>query len=348
MNNINIIGIDLAKNYFQLHGIDKRGKVILKKRLTRDQLLPYIAQIKPCIIGIEACGGSHYWARKFISFGHEVRMMSPQYVKPYVKNNKNDANDAEGICEAATRPTMRFVPIKTVQQQDMLSIHRIRSRLIGERTQLSNQIRGLLQEFGIVIKKGGSGIKNIHEIVEDANNELTINGRELMMELYEEFVELSNKIKRCEDKIKISATTDKRCVYLQTIPGIGKMTATAIVASIGEGEVFKKGRHFSAWLGLVPKQNSSGDKTRLLGISKRGDNYLRGLLVHGARAVIAATTRKDKTDKFSLWVKQLVARCGMNKATVAIANKNARIAWALLTSNNCYNEKYASGFNLQD
>jgi transposase len=346
MNNISVLGIDLAKNYFQLHGIDQQGKVILKKRLTRDKLLPYIAQINQCLIGIEACGGSHYWARKFTSFGHKVKMMSPQYVKPYVKRNKNDANDAEGICEACTRPTMRFVPTKTVEQQDILGIHRVKSRLTGDRTKLANQIRGLLQEHGIVIPKGISAIRKIPLMIEEGINELTASGRELMNELYEEFLLLNNRIKKYEDKINLLSKNDKRCVRLQTIPGIGKVTATAIVATVGEGEVFQKGRHFSAWLGLVPKQNSSGEKTNLLGISKRGDRYLRELLVHGARAVVAASIKKNKTDRFSLWIRQLVARCGINKAVVAIANKNARIAWALLANKCSYNAGYACGFDI--
>lgn len=345
MNNINVLGIDLAKNYFQLHGINEQGKVMVKKRLTRDKLLPYVAQINPCLIGIEACGGSHYWARKFKSFGHKVLMMSPQYVKPYIKRNKNDANDAEGICEACTRPTMRFVPTKSVEQQDILAIHRVKSRLTGDRTQLANQIRGLLQEHGIILPKGISAIKKIPLTIEDATNELTHCGRELIKELYEEFLLLNNKIKSYEEKIKNLSKNDKRCVRLQTIPGIGKITATAIVAAVGEGEVFKKGRHFSAWLGLVPKQNSSGEKNRLLGISKRGDRYLRELLVHGARAVVAASIKKTKTDRFSLWIRQLVARCGINKAVVAIANKNARIAWALLANKCSYNAEYACGFD---
>lgn len=348
MNNINIIGIDLAKNIFQLHGINIRGISILKKRLTRDKLLSQIAQIKPCIIGIEACGGSHYWARRFKKLGHEVRMMSPQYVKPYVKSNKNDANDAEGICEAASRPTMRFVPIKTVEQQDILSIHRVRSRLIENRTQLANQIRSLLLEFGITIRKGIAQLKVIPIILADDNNELTFYGKELISELYTEFLELKDKITRYEEKVKLIAKRDKRCVCLETIPGIGKITSTAVVAAVGNGEVFKKGRHFSAWLGLVPKQNSSGDKNRLLGISKRGDCYLRKLFIHGARAAITASMKKDKTDRVSVWIRQLVMRCGMNKAAVALANKNARIAWALLTSKNCYNEKYACGFDLSN
>jgi transposase len=343
MDNINVIGIDLAKNYFQLHGIDKKGKAVLRKRITREQLLPYIAQLKPCLIGIEACGGAHYWARKFKEFGHEVKMMSPQYVKPYIKTNKNDANDAEGICEAVTRPSMRFVPIKTLEQQDILGIHRVRSRLLMERTQLTNQIRGILLEYGVTIPKGIAAVKRILAISKDEANGLTNMVRVLMDDLYEEFVGLNNRIDKHEEKIKILAK-DERCIRLQTIPGIGKITATALVAAVGGAEVFRKGRHFSAWLGLVPKQNSSGDKTRLLGISKRGDCYLRSLLIHGARAAITASIKKEKTDNLSLWVKKLATHNGVNKAAVALANKNARIVWALLTSKNCYNAKYACGF----
>ena len=339
MNNITTLGIDLAKNVFQLHGADARGKMVFKKRIQRSRLLTHIANLSPCLIGMEACGGSHYWARKFREFGHEVKMMSPQFVKPYVKSNKNDGNDAEACCEAVTRPTMRFVPIKEVSQQDILAIHRVRSRLLKQRTQLTNQIRGLLAEYGIVIAQGEAAIRRkIPEILEDAENELTMLSRELFQDGYDELLVLSKKIDRYEKKLKTMAKTDERCKRLLSIPGLGPITATAFVASVGSAEVFTKGRQLSAWLGVVPKQNSSGNKIRLGKISKRGDRYLRALFIHGARSVLRCVDKK--TDPYSTWIKGLRLRCGFNKTAVAIANKNIRIAWALLTKNDSFSSKY--------
>lgn len=339
MKNVTTLGIDLAKNVFQLHGANERGKKVLTKRVRRSRLLEHIANLSPCLIGMEACGGSHYWARKFREYGHEVKMMSPQFVKPYVKSNKNDAADAEACCEAVMRPTMRFVPIKEVAQQDVQALHRVRSRLMKQRTQLTNQARGLLAEYGIVIAKGIASLRRrLPDVLEDAENELTPASRELFQDSYDELLVLTQKIEKYEKKIDIMAKTDERCKRLLSIPGIGPKTATAFTASVGSAEVFTRGRQLSAWLGLVPKQNSSGDKIRLGKISKRGDRYLRCLFVHGARAVLK--TVKKKKDPYSLWIKELIARCGFNKAAVAVANKNVRIAWALLRNETVFDARY--------
>ena len=339
MKNATTLGIDLAKNVFQLHGADARGKKVLSRRVQRSKLLEHIANMPPCLIGMEACGGSHCWARKFREFGHTVKMMSPQFVKPYVKSNKNDAADAEACCEAVTRPTMRFVPIKEVAQQDVQALHRVRSRLIKQRTQLTNQARGLLAEYGIVVAKGIASLRRkLPDILEDSENELTPASRELFQDAYEELFSLSQKIDKYEKKIDAMAKSDERCKRLLSIPGIGPKTATAFTASVGSAEVFTRGRQLSAWLGLVPRQNSSGDKIRLGKISKRGDRYLRCLFVHGARSVLKNVAKKE--DPYSLWIKSLIARCGFNKAAVAVANKNVRIAWALLRNETVFNAGY--------
>lgn len=338
MKDVTTLGVDLAKNIFQLHGVNNRENKVLTKRVQRHKLVEHIANLSPCLIGMEACGGSHYWARRFREFGHTVKLMSPQFVKPYVKTNKNDANDAEAICEAVGRPTMRFVPIKTVEQQDIKALHRVRSRLVGDKTQLMNQIRGLLAEYGIVMAQGISSLRRrLPDILEDAENELTMSGRELFQDLYDELCKLCERITKYDKKVSLLAKEDVRCQRLQTIPGIGNLTATAFVANVGNAEVFTKGRQLSAWLGLVPKQNSSGNKTRLLGISKRGDRYLRSLFVHGARAVLK--TIGNKEDPYSLWIKQLRLRSSFNKTAVAIANKNVRIAWALLRNATVFDAK---------
>lgn len=328
---ITTLGIDIAKNVFQLHGVDGTGQTVLTQRITRKKLSEFIAQLPSCLIGMEACSSSNYWARKFISFGHAVKLMSPQFVKPYVKSNKSDRNDAEAICEAVTRTNMRFVPIKTVAQQDIQCLHRMRSRLIQERTALVNQVRGLLAEYGIVIAKNIGNVRTmLPSITEDADNELTFFGRALFNDLYNELVEKDEKIKLYDKKIDVISNENSICKKLKEISGVGPLTATAILSAVGDVSVFKNGREMSAWLGVVPRQCSSGNKQRLLGISKRGDKYIRMLLIHGARAVIFRCKNKD--DAKSTWVSQLVTRCGVNKAAVALANKNARIIWATIKS----------------
>ena len=336
--NVKVIGIDLAKNVFQLHGIDEKGKVVLQKKVSRTKLAEVMVNLPPCLIGMEACGGAHYWARKFSSFGHTVKLMSPQYVKPYVKTNKNDAADAEAICEAVTRSNMRFVPIKSEEQQDIQALHRIRSRLVQDRTALANQIRGLLQEYGIVIPQGITHLKKkLPDIIQSSDAWLTPIRQEIFADLYKQLISMEEKIHAYDTRIHKLCRESEVCQRLIQVPGVGPMTATALVAAIGDAKVFKNGRQMSAWLGLVPRQCSSGGKNILLGISKRGDRYLRSLLIHGARACLRHLCHK--VDALSQWVKKLIQRRGYNKACVALANKNVRIIWALMSHNRQYSER---------
>jgi len=330
-----VLGIDLAKNSFQLHGVDSDGEVVLTKKLSRAKLTRFIAQLPVCLIGIEACSGANYWQRVFERFGHTVRMIAPQFVKPYVKSNKNDAADAEAICEAVQRPSMRFVPSKSIDQQDIQSLHRIRSQCVARRTAQANQIRGLLMEYGVIIPKGISYVrKEIPGILENVSNELTAMFRELLNELYYEMLHLDERIKKLEDKLKIFCSQNEDCQRLLTIPGIGLLSATALIAAIGDVNVFKNGRELAAWLGLVPRQRSTGGKPTLLGISKRGDTYLRTLLIHGGRSIVRIAEKYQ--DKRNKWIGQLEKRRGNNIAAVAVANKNARIVWALLSQQKNY------------
>jgi transposase len=280
---------------------------------------------------MEACSSAYYWARELQQLGHTVKLISPQFVKPYVNGNKNDSRDAQAICEAVARPHMRFVPLKTVESQDIQAIHRMRSRLIKERTALVNQIRGLLAERGIVIAQGITRLrKQLPAIVEDLNNALTPLGREVIRELYEELVAVDQRVRRADHMVQRVFTQNAACQQLAKIEGVGPVVATALVAAVGNAREFANGRHLAAWLGLVPRQCSTGGKERLLGISKRGDRYLRTMLIHGARATVHRARRKS--DARSRWIRSLEQRRGKNIATVAIANKNARIAWALLTT----------------
>ncbi len=326
---ITTVGIDLAKNVLQVHGVDARGKAVLKKQLKRGQVLAFFANLPPCLIGMEACGSAHYWARQLQALGHTVKLIAPQFVKPYVKTNKHDAADAEAICEAVGRPNMRFVPIKTVEQQAILSVHRARHGLGKARTAQANQIRGLLSEFGIVIPKGMAHIaKRLPEILEDGENGLPGVFRHLLQRLGEHLKELEHQVAALEGEIQYWHRDNEASRRLAAIPGIGVLTASATVATAGDGKSFTRGRQLSAWLGIVPKQHSTGGKPTLLGISKRGDSYLRTLYIHGARAVIAQVERHP--ERADDWLKRLLARRPKNVVVVALANKNARIAWALL------------------
>lgn len=310
---IKTLGIDLAKNVFQLHGVDAQGKVVLKKRIVRSELSDFVCKLPLCLIGMESCGGANYWARKLQSFGHEVKIMNPQFVKPYVKSgNKNDFNDSEAICEAVTRPNMRFVPIKEIKQQDVQTLHRIRSQLIQNRTTLVNQIRGLLSEYGIVFPIQIQNVrKRLPEIIDDLNNELSDFGRGLFRELREDLAAIDKRVSDCDAKIAAIFKTDERCQKISKVEGVGVITATAIAAAIGNPKEFKNGREFSAWIGLIPRQASSGGKNILLGISKRGDRYLRTLLIHGARAVVCRASNKG--DRRNQWINQIRNRRGMIK-----------------------------------
>ena len=333
--NITRIGIDLAKQVFQIHGVDRSGKVVVRKQLRRSQMLTYFSKLPATLIGMEACGSSHYWARELGKMGHDVRLMSPQFVKPYVKSGKNDANDAEAICEAVGRPNMRFVRVKSVEQQVMQAEHRIRARLIKARTALSNEIRGLLGEFGIVLPAALANLRRaIPELLEDAENGLLSEFRRLLRLLGEELTQLDDSIKKYDARIAQSAKEDERIKRLLAVEGIGPVVASALVSAVGDGKQFGKGRDMAAWLGLTPNQHSSGGKSRLGHISKRGDKYVRTLLIHGARAALKAA--ENKTDGRSRWVTGLAKRRNKNIATVALANKNARIAWSILSREETY------------
>jgi transposase len=335
------IGIDLAKNVFQVHGVDERGKSILKKQIKRDQLTAFFANLPPCLVGMEACGSAHHWARKLELLGHKVKLMAPQFVKPYVKTNKNDAADAEAICEAVARPNMRFVPIKNIEQQAVLSLHRVRQGFVRARTAQSNQIRGLLGEYGLAIPKGIANVaRRVPDLIEDASNELPGSFRLLIDRLMAHLKELDRQVGELEAQIKAWHRESELSRKLEKVPGIGPITASALVATVGDAKNFDNGRQLSAWMGLVPKQSSSGGKTNLLGMSKRGDTYLRTLLIHGARSAILAAERKAESNTED-WLHRLVERRNPNIAAVALANKNARIVWALLAHGREFRPDYS-------
>ena len=332
---ITTIGLDIAKTVFHFYAVNKMGRLVKKKQLRRKQVLAYLAKLEPCLLAMEACGGAHYWARELKAMGHQVKLIAPQYVKPYVKGNKNDYNDAEAIAEAAQRPNMRFVPIKSVEQQDIQNFHRQRERIKKERTALVNQVRGLLAEYGVIINKGVKAVRvGLPDILEDAENGLTVLARELFIELLDELRALDERLEQCEQQIQSTNQDNDVCRRLDDILGIGPITASATYAAAGNGQDFTNGRHFSAWLGLVPGQHSTGGKPVLLGISKRGNRYLRTLFIHGARAVLLHSAKKS--DRFSLWAQALLARRGHNKACVAVANKMARMAWVIMAKGETY------------
>ncbi len=332
---VEIMGIDLAKKSLHVYGEDADGRKAISKKFGRQKIKEYLVNLPPCTIAMEACGSAHYWARLLQSYGHEVKLIAPQFVKPYVKSNKNDAADAEAICEAAQRPNMRFVAVKAVGQQDVQAIHRMRSLAVERRTAQINQTRGLLLEYGIEIPAGRSNLlKRLPEILEDAENGLTDLFREELFWLYGELRHLDERIAHYDEKIKQIAQADERLQRLQTIPGIGPKIATALLAAIGDIHAFKNGRELAAWLGLVPRQHSTGGKSTLLGISKRGDVYLRQLIIHGARSILRWVDRR--TDRTSQWAAALKVRRHQNIAVVAMANKMVRIAFALLKKGETY------------
>jgi transposase len=327
--NVKRIGLDLAKNVFELYGVDEHEQRVLSKTVRRGRLLATFAQLPPCVVGLEACGGAHHWARELRRLGHEPRLMAPQFVAPYRKNDKNDRNDAQAICEAVGRPNMRFVPIKDEEQQAVLTVHRARSLLVSERTALVNHIRGLLSEYGVVLAQGVATVrKGLPEILEDAENGLPALAREVFAELYARLCGFDKRITEYDRRIEQLARASEAAQRLMQVEGVGPLTATAIVATAGDGQQFKNGRQFAAWLGLVARQRSSGGKARHGRITKRGDVYLRTLLIHGARALMRHLTGRE--DRKSRWVLALKERRGFNKAAVALAAKHARILWALL------------------
>ena len=332
---VHALGIDLAKNVFQLHGVDRKGRCILRRRLRRDSLMKVITELEPCLIGIEACTGAFYWQRQFEEYGHLVKIIAPQYVKPFVRRQKNDSNDAEAICTALQQRNMRFVPKKTLEQQDIQALHRARQRLVNHRTALISQMRGLLLDRGIAIAVSATRARQlIPKILAAPSDELTGLMREIVSSLYAFMLQIDERIRVFDRKIDEIFKASEVCQRIAKIRGIGPKTATAMIAAIGDGSDFKNGRHLAAWLGLVPRQHSSGDRRVMMGISKRGSRHLRTLLVHGARAVVRTAVRK--TDSRSMWVNELRQRRGYNRATVAVANKNARVIWAVLTSGEPY------------
>jgi transposase len=332
---ITTVGLDLAKNVFHVVCFNERNKEVKKRMLRRNQMLEFFTQLPSCQVGMEACASSHYWGRELRALGHEVKLISPQHVKPYLRGNKNDYNDARAIAEALDRPAMPVVGIKTVEEQDMQAIHRIRSQCTRDRTALSNSTRGFLGEYGIVFAKGVSTLrKKIPEILEDADNGLSLRFRNLLSRRYEQLVELEEHIAFYTKELELISQQDAACQRLQTIPGFGPIVASAFRSVIGDGRAYSRGRDVSASIGLVPRQYSSGGKNVLLGISKRGNKYLRKQLVHGARSVVLQAANKE--DPLSCWVNRIREERGWNKAVVALANKMARIGWAVLRHNTYY------------
>ena len=334
MSEVTTIGIDLAKNVFQVHGVDASGQAVIGKQLRRRQVLPFFRKQPPCLIGVEACATSHHWARQLIELGHEVKLMPPHYVKPYVKRGKNDAADAAAICEAVTRPTMRFVSVKSTEQQGVLMLHRTRELLVRQRTMLINAIRAHMAEFGIIAPVGVSQVKKLLSIIADTDDaRLPPVGRICLEGLARQLLSLHAEIHAGEKRIHAWHRANEDSLRLETTRGIGPLTASALTASITDPEVFKSGRMMAAWIGLVPRQNSTGGKQRMGRISKQGDQYLRWLLVAGAMSVIQQAKRNGTTDP---WLARLIADKPTKVAAVALANKNARIAWALLRHGGTY------------
>jgi transposase len=328
MEQITTVGIDLAKNVFSLHGVDAAGKAVLRRTVRRDRLVETVAALSPCLIGMEACSGAHEWGRRFQQHGHTVRLMAPKFVSPYRKSDKNDGNDAEAICEAVTRPSMRFVPVKSVEQQALLALHRVRQGFVVERTAIINRLRGLMSEFGVVLPLRSVTVRRQAAQAAEGLPELA---RSAIGDLLEQLRLLDARIDAYDTRIHAQAQLSEPARRLMQIRGIGATTALAIVASVGNAREFKNGRQFAAWIGLVPGQYSTGGRSRLGHISKRGDAYLRNLLVQGARSVLQ--TAPMHQDRLSRWALELQQRRGYYRTLVAIANKNARIAWVLLAKN---------------
>ena len=332
---VTTVGLDLAKNIFQAHGITDEGEVAFNRPLRRAQVLSFFKRLDPCLVGIEACGTSHHWARELSQLGHEVRLIPPMYVKPYVKRGKSDAIDAEAICEAVTRPTMRFVEIKSIDQQALLSLHRARSLIVRQRTQLINALRSLLAEFGVYIARGLARVISFAQgVIEGVELELPTIAQDVFRNLCQQLGVLHEQVRWYETRLRLEAKRDPRARLLQTIPGVGAVTASALAASIGDGHQFRNGREFAAWLGLTPANKSSGGKERLGRITKMGDQYLRQLLVVGMTSLVRQT--RSHPERASKWLTALLERKPARLATVAMANKTARIVWAVLTKNEPY------------
>ena len=336
MKNISIIGIDLAKNVIQVHGNDAHGHTRFTRKLKRNDVLEFMANQPKSLVAIEACGGAHYWARALKAQGHEVKMIHPKYVKPFVQVNKNDARDAQAIAEAAARPSMPTVAIKSIEQQDIQAIHRVRERLVKEKTAISNELRGLLGEYGIVMAQGHKSIREtVMRVLEDAENGMSMKGRHIINDLREQWLDRELRISEYDKELKVIAKENDVCVRLQTIPGIGPVNATLLYCHAGDHNHFASGRHLSASLGLVPRQHASGGKENLLGISKQGNKHVRKQLVHGARSAYKTLLKEDNNSRLSLWVKRMEGK-HPNKIIVALANKMARIVWALMKNETVY------------
>jgi transposase len=327
------VGLDLAKHVFQVHCADAQGRPVIRKRLRRTQVQAFFEALPPCRVGMEACASAHHWARELSKLGHRVRLVPPQYVRPFVKTNKNDAADAEAICEAIQRPTMRFVPAKSVDQQAVLTLHRSRDLLVRQRTMLVNALRGHCAEFGLIGSQGRQGVQTLIELVRTGSTQLPELAQAALGFVVSQIASISDQIKQIEIKLRAWHRQNPDSQRLATIPGVGLIVATALSATIGSATQFRSGRPLAAWIGLVPRQFSTGGKPKLGGISKRGDGYLRRLLIHGARSVLL---RHYTGEARSTWVAGLTSRRSTNIATVAIANKNARIAWAVLTRSVTY------------
>jgi transposase len=332
---VTTVGLDLAKSVFTLHGVDEQGNTVLRRTLRRAKLLEVFAQLPSCVVGMEACSGAQHWARELRKLGHEPRIMAAEFVEPYRRGGKNDTNDAAGICEAVSRPQMRFVPIKSVEQQAVLAVHRLRQGLVEERTALANRLRGLLAEYGLIVGVGLDRLRRaLPDILEDGENGIPGIAREVFADAARQLAELDVRIGDYDRRITVLARASEPVQRLMKMEGVGPITATAIVASVGDAKVFRNGRQFAAWLGLTPRQHSSGGKQRLGAMTKHGDVYLRTLLIHGARAVLRVTGLRH--DPKSRWVESLRQRRPDNVAAVALAAKHARIIWALLARGQHY------------
>ena len=331
MNKITTIGLDTAKNIFHVVGCDRHGRIQLRRTLKRQQLMTFFSNLPTCTVGLEACSGSHHWATALLSAGHDAKLIPAQYVKPFVRGNKNDYNDALAIAEAVRCGQMRFVSVKTTEQLDVQSLIRLRQQHIKTRTMQVNQIRGLLAEYGIVLPCGVSQLrKKIPSLLEDAQNGLSVLFRRCLQLAYESLLSMDTQISECDQLLQQHVRQNTVYPRLLSIPGFGPIVASVFYAHVGDGSEYRCGRGVAASIGLVPKQHSSGGQSQLLGISKRGNHYLRYLLVHGARAVVRQIQRQNKTDALSCWVSQLIEQRGYHKAVVALANKLARIGWAVI------------------
>jgi transposase len=338
MTAITTIGLDLAKKVFQVHGVDTEGKVVVARKLRRKEVLAFFAKLAPCLVGMEACGSAHYWAREIAKFGHSVKLMPPKYVKAYVKRGKTDAGDAAAICEAVTRPSMSFVPVKGLEQQGLSMLHSARSLLIGQRTQLINAVRGHLSELGIVAERGLLGLAELAAIVRDEKDQrLPLTARAALMILVHQIEAVSAEIAALDSVLRKENKASELGPRLETVPTIGPVTASAFRARVTDPRLFKNGRHMSAWIGIVPENDSTGGKIKQKGLSKKGDRYLRSLLVNGAMAVIRQA--EIRSDKYP-WVTKLLGRMSKKQAAIAIANKTARIAWAIMVRGGVYEARH--------